>query len=176
MTVALPDIIGRDEASALGLKRFFTGNPCKRGHVAERDVDSRECMECSRERGRKRRAADPEGYREYGRKWRAANPQKAREYQRRWRAANKDKRAARGRGSPSGPPLSCVRTRSTNGEPQPRGEQRAPDQSLTEPDRSACNRGKSLDPKHKRALGGRAGVPARPGNNRTWQSCFSPKI
>ena len=94
MTVALPDIIGRDEASALGLKRFFTGNPCKRGHVAERDVDSRECMECSRERTRKRRAADPEGYREYGRKWRAANPEKPREYQRRWWAANKDKRAA----------------------------------------------------------------------------------
>src|SRR6516225_10288432 len=93
MTIALPDIIGRNEASALGLKRFFTGNPCKRGHVAERDVDSRECMECSRERGRKRRAADPEGYREYGRKWRAANPEKAREYQRRWWAANKDKRA-----------------------------------------------------------------------------------
>ena|SRR6516225_6822231 len=94
MTIALPDIIGRNEASALGLKRFFTGNPCKRGHVAERDVDSRECMECSRERGRKRRAADPEGYREYGRKWRAANPEKPREYQRRWWAANKDKRAA----------------------------------------------------------------------------------
>jgi len=94
MTVALPDIVGRDAARALGLKRFFTGEPCKHGHVAERDVNSRECMECSRERTRKRRAADPEGYREYGRKWRAANPEKPREYQRRWWAANKDKRAA----------------------------------------------------------------------------------
>jgi len=94
MTIALPDIIGRNEASALGLKRFFTGEPCKHGHVAERDVNSRECMECSRERTRRRRAADPEGYREYGRKWRAANPEKPREYQRRWWAANKDKRAA----------------------------------------------------------------------------------
>ena len=93
MTVA-PDIIGRDEARALGLKHFFTGEPCKHGHVAERDVGSRECMECSRERARKHRAADPEGYREYGRKWRAANPEKPREYQRRWWAANKDKRAA----------------------------------------------------------------------------------
>ena len=96
MTVTLPDIIGRDEAKALGLQRFFTGEPCKHGHVAERDVNSRECMECSRERTRRRRAADPEGYREYGRKWRAANPEKPREYQRRWWAANKDKRAARG--------------------------------------------------------------------------------
>ena len=93
MTVALPDTIGRDEARAFGLKRFFTGKPCKHGHVAERDVNNRECMECSRERTRRRRAADPEGYREYGRKWRAANPEKPREYQRRWWAANKDKRA-----------------------------------------------------------------------------------
>ena len=76
MTAAPPDIIGRDEARALGLKHFFTGEPCKHGHVAERDVNSRECMECSRERTRKRRAADPEGYREYGRKWRAANKDK----------------------------------------------------------------------------------------------------
>ena len=94
MTVAPPNIIGRDEARAFGLKRFFTGKPCKHGHVAERDVNNRECMECSRERTRRRRAADPEGYREYGRKWRAANPEKPREYQRRWWAANKDKRAA----------------------------------------------------------------------------------
>ena len=94
MTVAAADIIRRDEARALGLKRFFTGEPCKHGHVAERDVNNRECMECSRERTRRRRAADPEGYREYGRKWRAANPEKPREYQRRWWAANKDKRAA----------------------------------------------------------------------------------
>jgi hypothetical protein len=31
MTVAPPDIIGRDEARTLGLKRYFTGKPCKRG-------------------------------------------------------------------------------------------------------------------------------------------------
>ena len=93
MAAAPPSIIGRDAASALGLKRFFTGEPCRHGHIVERSVSDSGCMECSREHTRKYRAADPEGYREYGRKWRAANPEKAREYQRRWWAANKDKRA-----------------------------------------------------------------------------------
>jgi hypothetical protein len=32
--------IGRDEAKALGLKRFFTGKPCKHGHVAERGLST----------------------------------------------------------------------------------------------------------------------------------------
>jgi hypothetical protein len=39
--------IGRDEAKALGLKRFFTGKPCKHGHVAERGLSNPGCMECS---------------------------------------------------------------------------------------------------------------------------------
>ena len=110
MVAVPPQIIGRDEARALGLKRFFTGKPCRHGHVAERGVSSYECMECQhgrmrewraanlekareRERGyaRKYRAADPERARENRRRWHAANPEKAREYQYMWRAANKDK-------------------------------------------------------------------------------------
>ena len=100
-----PSIIGRDEAKALGLKRFFTGEPCKHGHVAERYVGRYGCVECdrasalewrvanvewARERERaaayKYRAANPEKDRERKRKWRAANPEKAREHQRRWLA------------------------------------------------------------------------------------------
>ena len=38
-----------------------------------------ECMECSRERTRRRRAADPERVRENWRRWRAANLELARE-------------------------------------------------------------------------------------------------
>lgn len=33
-------------------KRYFTGKPCMRGHIAERLVSSRACTECSLERGR----------------------------------------------------------------------------------------------------------------------------
>src|SRR6516225_8035988 len=55
------------------------------------------------------------------------------------------------RGSPSGPPLSCARTGSTSGKPPPNGKRRVLHQSLTEPDRPACNEGKSLDPENTNA-------------------------
>lgn len=32
--------------------RYFTGKPCKRGHVAERYVSTRTCVECADERCR----------------------------------------------------------------------------------------------------------------------------
>ena len=92
MAVAPPHIIGRDEARALGLKRFFTGKPCKHGHVAERSVSSHECMECDRARALEWRAANlekaRERERERARKHRAADPERVRENWRRWRAAN----------------------------------------------------------------------------------------
>jgi hypothetical protein len=44
------DIITRKEAKALGLKHYFSGVPCKRGHVRERCVSNRQCVECERER------------------------------------------------------------------------------------------------------------------------------
>jgi hypothetical protein len=90
MTVA-PDIIGRDEARALGLKRYFTGKPCKHGHVAERYAGG-PWVECIREQRREWRAANLEKAREMererARKHRAADPERVRENWRRWRAAN----------------------------------------------------------------------------------------
>ena len=77
MTIDSPRIISRDEARALGLKRFFTGKPCKYGHVAERRVGNYACMECDRALA-----------------WRDANLEKARERERkrtRKRAANPEK-------------------------------------------------------------------------------------
>lgn len=76
----------RAEAIALGLKRYFTGKPCKRGHVTERMVSSRGCADCIKERSpdAKRRyyASDPEKMRERSREWRAAHPERARELDR----------------------------------------------------------------------------------------------
>jgi hypothetical protein len=35
----------REQAKALGLKRYFTGEPCNtHGHIAERDVRSSHCL------------------------------------------------------------------------------------------------------------------------------------
>jgi hypothetical protein len=105
--------VSRDEAKALGLKRYFTGVPCKRGHIAERSVRSGRCLECSRARTARWAAANPERVREKRRKHRAANLEKIREKDREaahrryiknrdkirsqqaaWRAANKVEIAA----------------------------------------------------------------------------------
>lgn len=42
----MPEIISRKEARALGMKRYFTGMPCKHGHLAERRCDSKTCTAC----------------------------------------------------------------------------------------------------------------------------------
>ena len=87
-----PIIISRDEARVLNLKSFFTGEPCKHGHVAERSVRNLGCMECSRGRKREWRATNLEKARETERerasKHRADNPERARENWRRWRDAH----------------------------------------------------------------------------------------
>lgn len=39
-------IITRKEAKSLGLRKFFTGIPCSRGHLSERQIDSYACLQC----------------------------------------------------------------------------------------------------------------------------------
>jgi hypothetical protein len=40
-------IIARANALERGLSRYFTGKPCKHGHVTERQVSNRNCAACS---------------------------------------------------------------------------------------------------------------------------------
>lgn len=44
------EIISRADAGAQGLKRYFTGRACKRGHVVERQVSNRRCIKCQQDR------------------------------------------------------------------------------------------------------------------------------
>lgn len=37
------------EAKSLGLAKYFTGKPCKKGHIAERYTKSSTCVECLKE-------------------------------------------------------------------------------------------------------------------------------
>ena len=41
-------IITRAEAERRGLNRYFTGEPCRYGHVCERYVKREWCVECAR--------------------------------------------------------------------------------------------------------------------------------
>jgi 5-methylcytosine-specific restriction endonuclease McrA len=96
-------IISRDAARAQGLKRYFTGAPCRNGHVAERYVCDTRCVECEIKRKRIRRAANPEWFREYyaangerkreqRRQRHSANPDRLREWARDYYAANRERR------------------------------------------------------------------------------------
>ncbi len=53
----------RKEAALRGLSRFWTGRPCKYGHMAERYASNRQCVQCNAEktveRDRQCRANDP---------------------------------------------------------------------------------------------------------------------
>jgi len=57
MTDSVPTIISRSDAKALGLKKFFTGEPCKHGHISPfriKKSGSYECCQCARVSAKKR--------------------------------------------------------------------------------------------------------------------------
>jgi len=43
-----------DEAIGLGLFRYFTGHPCRNGHIEPRLTKNGECLACRRKRKRRR--------------------------------------------------------------------------------------------------------------------------
>ncbi|HFT9902344.1 TPA: hypothetical protein ACGTKE_001157 [Escherichia coli] len=43
------EIITRIDAAKRGLKRYYTGKPCKHGHDSERWVYNGHCVECTME-------------------------------------------------------------------------------------------------------------------------------
>lgn len=47
------EIISKQDAKNLGSKRYFTGNPCIKGHVAERMISNDACFSCAAERDKK---------------------------------------------------------------------------------------------------------------------------
>ena len=101
------EIVSRDAAIAAGLKRYFTGKPCKHGHISERRVHNHECYECSllsnRERCRKiprekrqetnrlHYTRHAEKLRERSRKWREDNPGANTEYIREYKANHRER-------------------------------------------------------------------------------------
>jgi 5-methylcytosine-specific restriction endonuclease McrA len=123
MTVTVPylgPVISQEDARASGLRRYFTGEPCARGHLAQRAVAGTACLVCKAERGKKWRAENPgylaayadasrerlEAYRAKryaankesakaeARAWRLANPERKAAIDAAWRAANPEKTAA----------------------------------------------------------------------------------
>jgi hypothetical protein len=62
--------ITRKRATLLGLKRFFTGEPCRNGHISERyNKPGGQCVECNRLWKQRQRERDPERVRQQWRDW-----------------------------------------------------------------------------------------------------------
>lgn len=94
----------RYKARVAGLKTYFTGSPCKQGHVSARRTSNLECVECARlrikrpevlarkrEENRRYRDRDPEAWRERSRRWRAENPGKTTGLWALWKKVNPEK-------------------------------------------------------------------------------------
>lgn len=92
------DNVSRREARLAGLSRYFTGRPCKRGHLAERRLSTGHCVECNNAAMIAWRAANPERSRVISRdscrRARAADPVKANARSNAWAKANPEKVAA----------------------------------------------------------------------------------
>ena len=110
---ATREIVTRREAWKRDLTRFFTGRPCEKGHVAERQTSNGSCVECRRDtrgtaeyrakkklRAERYRAKNPDVVRAQARKRyaetidahrakRAANAEQRKVYQKAWREKNR---------------------------------------------------------------------------------------
>lgn len=64
-------IISKVEAKEQGLDLFFTGKPCKYGHIAERRTRNSDCLQCARERAAKYALDNKEQLLEKAAKYRA---------------------------------------------------------------------------------------------------------
>lgn len=112
------EVVLRSEAITRGLARYFTGAPCRHGHISERNTKNRECIQCALARSardprkaertlassrrnkvkraeyqRERYWRDPFTSREYNRAWRESNIGVCLERERRYHEENKEARA-----------------------------------------------------------------------------------
>jgi 5-methylcytosine-specific restriction endonuclease McrA len=102
-------IISREEAKAAGDKFYFTGEPCKRGHLEQRRVSSRACVTCGKEIGAAWVKANPERQKHLLKSWRQnnleqdtknkknyyqRNKEAVLEYAKAWKVANLERKRA----------------------------------------------------------------------------------
>lgn len=74
------EVISPKEASLRGLKSYFTGKPCKHGHIDLRSLSGGECYECRRIRCRQWHADNPENGLERRARFRKNNPDYFKDY------------------------------------------------------------------------------------------------
>ena len=85
-------IISRQNAIKSGLKRYFTGKPCKRGHVAERQTNDWSCCKCNLLRHKAWVKNNPDTYKNAKERFNKNNPDKLKEYKAKYWLNNPHKR------------------------------------------------------------------------------------
>lgn len=93
----LKDLITADEAFKIGLKKYFTGIACKRGHICERWVSSHCCVECKEIHVKSWQQRNKQKLAAYKRESRKLNPEKVREQETKYRQHDREARKARQR-------------------------------------------------------------------------------
>lgn len=83
--------LSRQEAMRLGISRYFTGEPCVRGHICERNVSSKKCLQCMAEKAAKKRARDPEKAKESNKRNYEKHKEQRLIYMREYRKNNVDR-------------------------------------------------------------------------------------
>ena len=84
----------KKEAERLGAKRFFTGKPCSKGHIAPQYTLSWACCECKRIGKNEYRDKNIERLRKQDREYALLNSDKRKENTRRWKELNPQKCSA----------------------------------------------------------------------------------
>lgn len=99
-------IVSRQHAKANGLKHYFTGKPCKHGHIDKRYTSTNKCFSCNYKDAQRWKSENPEKIKESSKKtkqkqgkgklaawkkaWDERNAEHKRIYRAKWYAENKD--------------------------------------------------------------------------------------
>lgn len=83
-------VISKQQAKELGLKRYFTGLPCKNGHVDEIQISNNFCIACGKELATKWKKNNKEKVKLLDEKRRKDNPSRCNKYKKQWKERNKD--------------------------------------------------------------------------------------
>lgn len=89
-------IITREEAQEQGLTKYFTGKPCKHGHLAERYTVNTRCSVCQKDMRKILISKNPKKYKQQkkvsNKRYKTKNKEKVKEYQKRYFKKNPEKR------------------------------------------------------------------------------------
>lgn len=89
----MPEIFSRKDAIQRGAIRYFTGKPCKNGHISERYTKKSTCVDCDSERHKAENLSDEDlacrnaRHAKTKKAWRAANPERTKAKQAEYRSA-----------------------------------------------------------------------------------------